>query len=182
MIFSHHITEVFMPRKRKSNDTPSTDKTNVMSDSPTTETPTAVAEPPPSPPAAAAAEPQAGEKAEGRSFAERVGRKESWKPTPDPFPVASDRLAGVRLYVSEQDGQVAIKFGDGSPADKPSEDVIDKMRQAGFDFDWDHRIWRHRFDDETRRQVGIKGEQLYQQVRQMIREERGIAPGQEMPF
>src|ERR1700686_1624339 len=73
------------------------------------ETTTAVAEPP-------AAE----TKPEGQSFAERVGQRK-WVPAADPFGIAKDNLAGVRLFESKQDHQMAIKFGDGSPEDKPSQ-------------------------------------------------------------
>ena len=84
------------------------------------ETATAVAEP---------SAPEAG--GDQRSFAERVGRR---KPVSvaDPFEVAVDVAAGVRLFESKRDRQVAIKFGEGRPEDKPSQAVIDKLKEAGF--------------------------------------------------
>ena len=65
------------------------------------------------------------------SFAERVGRK---KPVSvaDPFEVAVDTAAGVRLFESKRDRQVAIKFGEGRPEDKPSQEIIERLKQAGF--------------------------------------------------
>ena len=62
-------------------------------DKESTETTTAVAEPP-------AAE--AG--ADKQSFADRVGQKK-WVTAPDPFGIAKDNLAGVRLFESKQDRQ-----------------------------------------------------------------------------
>src|SRR5271156_4738888 len=84
------------------------------------ETATAVAEP---------SAPDAG--GDERSFAERVGRR---KPIsgPDPFEIAVDVAAGVRLFESKRDRQGAIKFGGGRLEDKPSQAVIDKLKQAGF--------------------------------------------------
>src|ERR1700677_975820 len=74
----------------------------------------------------AAEQPAAG----GQGFTDRVGQKQ--RPIPDPFGIATDNVAGVRLFESRQDQQMAIKFGDGSPEDKPSQAVIDKMKDAGF--------------------------------------------------
>ncbi|MGA2497686.1 MAG: hypothetical protein ABSH20_08080, partial [Tepidisphaeraceae bacterium] len=79
----------------------------------------------------AVAEPPAPEtNGSGQSFADRVGQKK-WIPAPDPFEIATDRLAGVRLFESRQDRQMAIKFGQGRPEDKPSQAVIDTMKEAG---------------------------------------------------
>src|ERR1700691_1611846 len=101
-----------MPRKRTSN-------------KPMSETPTVATESPPAEPPAA--EPTAN----GQSHAERVGQKQ-WTPAPDPFGIAKDNLAGVRLFESRQDRQMAIKFGDGSTEQKPSQAVIDRMKDAGY--------------------------------------------------
>src|ERR1700683_5267695 len=71
----------------------------------------------------------------GHSFADKVGQK-SWVPAPDPFGIATDNLAGVRLFESKQDRQMAIKFED-----KPSQAVIDTMKEAGFRWNPAARIW-----------------------------------------
>ena len=78
----------------------------------------AVAEPP------AAANDNAPAAMKPRSFAERVGQKKRVSAA-DPFGIAKDNLAGVRLFESKQDRQMAIKFGEGRPEDKPSQAVID---------------------------------------------------------
>src|SRR5689334_8547531 len=78
-----------------------------------------------------AEQPAAEADGEGQSFADRVGQKK-WVAAPDPFGIAIDHVAGVRLFESKQDRQMAIKFGDGRPEDKPSQAVIDKMKEAGF--------------------------------------------------
>ena len=89
-------------------------------DQESTETATAVAEPPASE-----------TNGDGPSFADRVGQRK-WAPAPDPFGIATDYLAGVRLFESKQDRQMAIKFGEGRPEDKPSQAVIDTMKEAGY--------------------------------------------------
>jgi hypothetical protein len=139
-------------------------------DKESTETTTAVVEPP-------AAE----TKTEGRSFAERVGQKK-WVPAPDPFGIAKDNLAGVRLFESKQDRQMAIKFGEGRPEDKPSQAVIDKVKEAGYRWNPTDRIWAHPVSADSAMTTRIDAERLYQEVRQMIRQEKGIEAGQEIPF
>ena len=157
-----------MPRKRKS--------TTESTENPTpTEAPTIVAEPPPveSP----AAEPQA----DGQSFADRVGQRK-WQAAPDPFGIAKDNLAGVRLFESREDGQMAIKFGSGSPEDKPSQAVIDKMKEAGYRWNLADRIWTYPVRPDSAMSTRIDAEKLYQEVRQMIRQEKGIEATLDVPF
>jgi hypothetical protein len=139
-------------------------------DQPSTETTTAVAEPP-------AAETNS----DRPSFAERVGQRK-WVSAPDPFGIATDNLAGVRLFESKRDRQMAIKFGEGRPEDKPSQAVIDTMKEAGYRWNPSDRIWAHPAGADSAMSTRIEAERLYQQVRQMIRQEKGIETGQEVPF
>jgi hypothetical protein len=134
------------------------------------ETPTAVIEPP-------AAE----GKPEGQSFADRVGQKK-WPTAPDPFALAGDYLAGVSLFESRRDRQMAIKFGEGRPEDKPSQPVIDKLKEAGYRWQPADRIWAHPVKPESAMSTRIEAERLYQELRKMIRQEKGIESGQEVPF
>ena len=136
-------------------------------DQKSTETTTAVAEPP-------AAEAQA----DGQTFAERVGQRK-WVSAPDPFGIAKDNIAGVRLFESKQDRQMAIKFGEGGPEDKPSEAVIDKMKEAGYRWNPADRIWAYPVGGESAMSTRIEAERLYQEVCKMIRLEKGIEPGQD---
>ena len=137
---------------------------------PSTETPTAVAEPP-------AAE----VKADGQGFADKVGQRK-WVPAPDPFGVASDSLAGIRLFQSKRDRQMAIKFGEGRPEDKPSQPVIDRLKDAGYRWDPADRIWTYPARGDSAMSARIEAEWLYQELRQMIRQEKGIETTQEVPF
>jgi len=141
---------------------------NRTPDQESTETTTAVAEPP-------AAE----TKPEGQNFADRVGQRK-WVSAPDPFGIATDNLAGVRLFESKRDRQMAIKFGDGRPEDKPSQAVIDTMKEAGYRWNPADRIWAHPVRPESAMSTRIEAERLYQEVRQMIRQEKGIEDGPEI--
>ena len=134
------------------------------------ETATAVAEP---------SAPNAG--GDQRSFAERVGRR---KPIagPDPFEIAVDVVAGVRLFESKRDRQVAIKFGEGRPEDKPSQAVIDKIKEAGFRWNRTDKIWAHPLTPDSGMGVRIEAERLYQEIRGMVRQDKGIETGQDGPF
>ena len=130
----------------------------------------------------AAIEPPAPEvKADGQSFADRVGQKK-WVSAADPFGIATDNLAGVRLFESKRDRQMAIKFGEGRPEDKPSQAVIDKMKDAGFRWNPADRIWAYPVRSESAMSTRIEAERLYQEVCKMIRQEKGIDAGQEIPF
>ena len=85
---------------------------------------------------------------EAPGFAEKVGRR-NWIPVPDPFTVATDTEAGVRLFENHRKRLVAIPFGDGRPEDKPSQPVIDKMRDAGFQWNTADRVWFHPATEES---------------------------------
>jgi hypothetical protein len=127
------------------------------------------------------AEPPAAEvKPDGQTFADKVGQRK-WTPAPDPFGIAKDNLAGVRLFESKQDRQMAIKFGDGRPEDKPSQAVIDRVKEAGYRWNPADRVWTHPVTPDDAMSIRIEAEWLYQEIRQMIRQEKGIEPTQELP-
>jgi len=132
-------------------------------------------------PETATAEPPAAETSpKGQSFAERVGHKK--RPSaPDPFGIAVDNVAGVRLLESKQDRQMAIKFGLGRPEDKPSQAVIDLLKEAGYRWNPTHKIWAHPLRPDTAMTTRIEAEWLYQEIRDMIRQEKGIEPTPELP-
>jgi hypothetical protein len=132
---------------------------------------TAVAEPP-----AAANDTAPAANDNKPSFAERVGQRQRVTAA-DPFGVAGDYLAGVRLFESKQDRQMALKFEE-----KPSAAVIDKLKDAGYHWNPVDKIWAHPVRSDSAMSTRIDAERLYQEVRQMIRQERGIEGGQEVPF
>jgi len=128
---------------------------------------------------AAVAEPSASEESgTGQGFADKVGKKK-WTPAPDPFGLAVDNLAEVRLFESKQDRQMALKFGNGYIEDKPSQAVIDRLKDAGYRWDPSDRIWAHPVQPESAMSTRIDAKRLYEDVCQMIRQEKGIEDGPE---
>lgn len=147
-----------MSRKRTPGQEPSLESATAVAEPPATETPV-----------------------EGQSFAERVGQRKVTF-APDPYSIAADYMAGVQLFESKRERQMAIKFGNGSPEDKPSQAVIDKVKDAGFRWNSEDRVWSRPVRSESAMSTRIEAERLYQEVRQMIRQEKGIGAGQEIPF
>jgi hypothetical protein len=123
----------------------------------------------------AVAEPPAAEtRADKPTFAERVGKKK-WAPTAEPFGIAGDYEAGVRLFESKRDRQMAIKFED-----KPSQPVIDKLKEAGYRWNPADKFWTHPVTEDAVHTTRVDAKRLYEEVRQMIRQEKGIGTGQEV--
>lgn len=114
---------------------------------------------------------------ETTSFADRVGRTNDRVASPDPFKIAGDYLAGVHLFESRQDRQTAIKFDE-----KPSQPVLDKLKEAGYRWNASDRIWAHPVQQGSALGTRIDAERLYQEVRDVIRQEKGIDAGHEVPF
>jgi hypothetical protein len=146
-----------MPRKRKS-ETPTTEKEPAS--------------------AIAVAEPDHQEKIEEiPGFADRVGHQSERVAAPDPFKIAGDYLAGVHLFESRQDRQMAIKFDD-----KPGLAVIDKLKDSGYRWNPDDRVWAHPVRLDSAMTTRIEAERLYQDVRQMLRRDKGIEAAQDVSF
>ncbi len=137
-------------------------------DQESTETATAVTEPSP-----------AEANRDGPGFAERVGQRK-WTPAPDPFGIVTDYLAGVRLFESRQDRRMAIKFGEGRPEDKPSQAVINRLKEAHYRWNPAEKIWTHPVRSDSAMSTRIEAERLHQEVCKMIRQEKGIEAGPEM--
>lgn len=157
-----------MSRKRPSNHTPSTP-------APPEVIPAATPAVPAEPPASAGGPPQATID-DKPGFADKMEQRK-FVPAPDPFGIASDHLAGVRLFESKQDRQVAIQFEE-----KPSPAVINTMKQAGYRWNPEDRIWAHPVWPDSARSTRIDAERLYQEVCRTIRQEKGISVEQEVPF
>jgi hypothetical protein len=121
---------------------------------------------------------EAGQNAAG--FAERVGEK-NYKPLPDPFGIATDYLAGVRLMENKRERTMAIQFGDGSAEAKPSQEVIDMVKAAGYRWNPSERVWTHPIRYETAMSTRIEADRLYQAVCDHIREEKGLGE-EKTPF
>ena len=160
-----------MSRKRKS-DKESTETATATETSAAAESATAVAEPP-----AVEAQP------EGRSFAEKVGKKKQVS-DPDPFPFATDDVANVRLFQSKQDRQMAISSAKVGQRTRPSQAVIDTMKRSGLAVGRGPQGMGAPVQARIRQETQIEAEAFYQELRKMIRQEKGIEAGPEqgVPF
>ena len=114
-----------------------------------------------------------------QSFADRV-RQRQWAAASAPFGGIFDTDAKVYLFEGRQGRQMTIKFGQGRPEDKPSQAVIDKMKEAGYRWHPSQRIWAHPVRSESAMGTRIEAERLYQDVCNMIRLEKGIESGPEL--
>lgn len=101
------------------------------------------------------------------SFAERVGKKE-YKPSPDPFGIASDYVAGVHLSESKRYGKMLMAFDE-----KPTPEVTAKLKEAGFRWEPMEKVWAlsTRGNPMTAR---IEADRVFNDVSKQIRTERGI--------
>jgi hypothetical protein len=86
--------------------------------------------------------------------------------SPDPFTIARDDKAGVRLLESRQYRQMQLKF-----AEKPDRVILDKVKEAGFR--WNGEAWTKQIQQATALQTRIDAERLFQDVVDMIREQKG---------
>jgi hypothetical protein len=126
----------------------------------------------------ATAAPESAEQNEAKpTFVERVGRKGKRAAAPDPFGIAGDYAAGVHLFESKRDRQMAIKFDD-----KPGQPVIDKLKDAGYRWNPTDRVWTHAVRRESAMSNRIEAERLYQDLRQMVHHEKAIETRDEIPF
>ena len=165
-----------MPRKRTPTKPPADTESLA-----TTPAATATLEPPTpanSEQAQVISEPQATDNSgQNQSFAERVGQKKPFTTTADPFGIASDNVAGVRLFESRQVRVMSIKFDE-----KPGPAILDKMKDAGYRWNPRDKIWVHPVRPDAARTTRIDAERLYQEVSGMLRQEKGIESSQEIPF
>ena len=124
----------------------------------------------------AAADPPAAEaKPEGKSFADRVGQRKRVS-IPDPFPIATDRVVGIKLFEDKRERQMVIKFDD-----KPTQAVIDMLKEGGYRWNSKERVWTHPVEPDSANTTRIEAEWLYQEIRHIIRQEKGIDPAPELP-
>jgi hypothetical protein len=72
---------------------------------------------------------------------------------------------------------MAIKFDE-----KPSPEVLERLKLSGYRWNPRDKVWVHPVHPEAARTTRIDAERLYQVVRDMIRQEKGIEAGQEIPF
>lgn len=166
-----------MARKRTPKDSDTSEQPSQSTDTPSASnssfesTGTAVMEPPVLP------KPETGPEETQPSFVEKLARQRNPGIVPDPFGIAGDYQAGVRLFENRRDRLMVIKFEQ-----KPSSDVLTRMKDGGFRWNPRDQVWVHPIYQEQARQIRIEAERTYQDVCQMIRQERGLGSSPEIPF
>lgn len=96
---------------------------------------------------------------------------------PDPFGVASDYLAGVHLRQSRMNRRVEIGFDD-----KPPQEVIDKLKENGYRYNSQDKVWTKPVVGDSAMRTRIEAERLYKETADMVRQSKGIAASQSVPF
>jgi hypothetical protein len=119
---------------------------------------------PPATPPAPEPEPAASNEQPATTTAEPAKRKLT-----DPFSIARDYQAGVELLESRRFRQMQIKFDE-----KPSPAVLDTIRAEGYGWRNQDKAWTKQMSQETAMQTRIDAERLYQQVADMLCQEKGI--------
>ena len=96
---------------------------------------------------------------------------------PDPFGVASDYLAGVHLRQSRLNRRVEIAFDD-----KPPPEVINKLKENGYRYSSHDKVWTKPIHEDNAMRTRIESERLYKETAEMVRQSKGIAASQGVPF
>ena len=112
-----------------------------------------------------------------QTFVDRIGERNNRALRPDPFLIALDNAAGVRLFENRQTRVMAIKFDE-----KPAQPVIDMVKEAGFRWNAADGVWTHPVRGDSAMATRIDAERLYQEVRQMIQQGKGVETGKDIPF
>ncbi|MCZ2341336.1 MAG: hypothetical protein LC104_06010 [Bacteroidales bacterium] len=159
-----------MARKRTPKNTTTTETPTPIQPEPEPQTAAPVATVEPEPPTPEAPEQQP-------SFVQRIQQQRGRAIAADPFGIAGDYEAGVRLFESRRYRQMAIKFEE-----KPGQEVLDRVKAAGYRWNANDYVWVHPIEPDTAMTTRIDAERLYQEVRGMIRQAKGIDSGQEVPF
>jgi hypothetical protein len=111
------------------------------------------------------------------TFVERFAGRSNRPLVPDPFAIALDNEAGVRLFENKQARVMALKFDD-----KPAQPILDKVKDAGFRWNPTDLVWTKPVRGDSAMATRIDAERLYQEVRQMIRQDKGVDAEQDIPF
>jgi hypothetical protein len=111
------------------------------------------------------------------TFVERFAVKSNRPLAADPFLIALDNEAGVRLFENRQARVMAIKFEE-----KPGQLVIDRVKEQGYRWSPQDRVWTRPIRSDSALSTRIDAERLYQEVRDMIRQDKDINGGRDTPF
>ena len=79
---------------------------------------------------------------------------------------------------TRRDRHMAIKFEE-KPQSAP---CSTGMKESGYRWNSRDMVWVKPFEADTAMTTRIEAERLYQEVRDMLRQEKGIEAGQDIPF
>lgn len=159
-----------MARKRNPKNTTTTEEPTPVQPEPEQQTTAPVATIEQEPPALEASQEQP-------RFVDRIQQQRGRTAVTDPFGIAGDYEAGVRLFENRRFRQMAIKFEE-----KPGTEVLDLVKSAGYRWNSRDLMWTHPIEADSAMTTRIEAERLYQEVRGLIRQAKGIESGQEVPF
>ena len=100
------------------------------------------------------------------------------KYAPDPLVLVGDYEAGVRFRESRRFRRSEIEFLEG----KPSQPVLDQLKADGFRWSPDEKVWSRPVGVNDAYATRVEAERTFNQVAQMIREEKGISGDSRNPF
>jgi hypothetical protein len=66
--------------------------------------------------------------------------------------------------------------------DKPPQEVIDKLKENGYRYNSQDKLWAKPIRDDSAMRTRIEAERLYQETADMLRQSKGIAAGQSLPI
>jgi hypothetical protein len=87
---------------------------------------------------------------------------------PDPFAIAIDAAAGVRLAESRRNRQLQLSFDD-----KPPQAVTELVKEHGFRWNGQEKHWTLPLRGPSAYQDRVDGERLFQEVAKTLREAKG---------
>ena len=85
-----------------------------------------------------------------------------------------DYEVGVKLQEDRRFKQVRIAF-----AEKPSDDVRQVVREAGFQWRSQEEVWTKQIDPDKAWRTRAEAEALFERVTAMLRAERGLEPSRQ---
>src|SRR5579863_4449571 len=98
------------------------------------------------------------------------GDEAARRPIPNPMRWTNDNAAGVEYATSREPYEAQIRFQDG----KPSEQVRQHLKDNGFSWKPQEKIWARPIKFSSKAQDEETGRRVSAKVIAMIREEKGI--------
>jgi hypothetical protein len=102
------------------------------------------------------------------------GSEREYPPEPNPRPWAHNKVAGVQLLTHRDPYEAALAF-----AEKPPQEVIDCMKENGFRWNGQGKVWTRAVNFETQAQDRLVASRTYHKVVGMLLQAKGATPESE---